>query len=111
MLSPIHLETFNNQIALSIKPSITAFERLAKGMNLDPILARFNWCRIQAKHAIQYQKHRYRLIDQQAKPVYLNKKTKVLVIESRKQELFASYKDQLYALEEIHRHKSVSENL
>ncbi|MGF3076138.1 hypothetical protein [Facklamia sp. P12955] len=108
---PSILETFNNQIALSIKPSITAFERLAKGMNLDPILARFNWCRIQAKHAIQYQKHRYRLIDQQAKPVYLNKKTKVLVIESRKQELFASYKDQLYALEEIHRHKSVSENL
>ena len=50
-------------------------------------------------------------MDGNGEQVYLLRNSRVMVIETRNEQLFASLNDQLYALEVIEEHESVSKEL
>src|SRR5699024_2235080 len=67
---------------------------------LEHILARFSRRMIQNGHCIKYQNKQYHLHNESER-VLLPTKTKVLIIQTLENELYASYKDELYKLIKI----------
>ncbi|WP_017547782.1 ISNCY family transposase [Salinicoccus carnicancri] len=96
-----YVPRFNRQFAFKPESYPSVFEALPAGIDLDRILARFEFRTIDNGHAIQYKNKKYRLITETGKVIYLNRKTKVMVIETRTGQLFVSHQEQVYALEEI----------
>lgn len=106
-----YLPTYNHQFALSIKDSINACVDLDSSQNLDYILAIFNERVIDHGHAIKYKNKTYRLLDQNGQQAYLPHRTRVQIIETYQQELFANHANQLYRLEAIPPHERYSKEL
>lgn len=106
-----YIPIYNQQFALfNLNPNMNVFEKPSSNMNLDYILARFSYRKIQHGHAIKYHHQYYRLLDKEGQVKLLRPKTDILVIETMKHELYASYEDQVFYLEAIPRHESHSKN-
>lgn len=96
----MYLPKYNKKFAFSIKDTKSVFEKLPERTNLEHILARFSRRMIQNGHCIKYQNKQYHLHNKSER-VLLPTKTKVLIIQTLDDELYASYKEELYKLIEI----------
>lgn len=59
-------------------------------------------------NCIQFRKQHFRFLNKKGEPVYLRKNTKVLVIEALDKQLFASCREQVFALEVVPEHQHIS---
>ena len=66
---------------------------------------------VSAGHSIKYKNNAYRFINENGEQVYLLRNSRVMVIETRDEQLFASLNNNLYALEVIEAHEAVSKEL
>lgn len=95
-----YLPKYNRRFAFPIKDTKSVFEKLTKDTKLEHILARFSRRTVQRGHCIKYQNKQYHLHNEKDR-VLLPSKTKLMVIETLDQQLYASYEDHLYQLKEI----------
>ena len=102
------VENFNKQFAYTLKDTQNAFENLDTTLSINQLLSRHTFRIVSSGHSIHYKNHSYRFIDSNGQQVYLPNKTKVMVIETRDEHLFASLNDTLYSLELIEEHEKVS---
>ena len=101
------VENFNKQFAYTIKNKQNAFEKLDTKLSINQLLSKHTFRTVFAGHSIKYKNHSYRFMDGNGEQVYLLRNSR----ETRNEQLFASLNDQLYALEVIEEHESVSKEL
>jgi len=99
-----YLPKHNQKFASQIKDTKTVFEKLPQNIDLKHILARFSERVIHSGHIIKFQNKQYHLHDDFGK-VLLPKKTKVMIIETLDNQLYASRGDEIFALKEIPSHE------
>lgn len=85
----------------------TSKDKLPKDIHLDYILARFSHRVVQKGHALKYQNKLYHLYNQN-QHVLLAPKTKLMIIHTKENQLYASHQDSLFMLKEIPLHEKVS---
>ena len=105
------VENFNKQFAYTIKDTQNAFEKLDAKLSVNQLLSKHTFRTVSAGHSIKYKNHSYRFIDSYGEQVYLLRNSRVMVIETRDEQLFASLNNHLYALEVIEEHEVVSKDL
>ena len=105
------VENFNKQFAYTIKDTQNAFEKLDTKLSVNQLLSKHTFRTVSAGHSIKYKNHSYRFIDSYGEQVYLLRNSRVMVIETRDEQLFASLNNNLYALEVIEEHEVVSKEL
>lgn len=103
-----YIEEFNATFALPIKHSKSVFEKQPDDENINLILAVLSKRKVDSGHSIQYNKKYYKFLDSNGVPVYYHKGTECIVIRAFDKQLFASIGDNIYALEEIPKHQSMS---
>ena len=102
-----YIPTYNAKLALQLNDTKSVFEKLPKDIHLDYILARFSHRVVQRGHALKYQNKLYHLYDQN-QHVLLAPKTKLMIIHTKENQLYASHQDSLFMLKEIPLHEKVS---
>lgn len=95
-----YLPKYNKKFAFSIKDTKSVFEKLPDNQRLEHILARFSRRVIQNGHSIKYDNKEYHLHNKHER-VLLRAKTRVLVIETLNNELYASHGESIFKMEEI----------
>ena len=105
------VENFNKQFAYTIKDTQNAFEKLDAKLSVNQLLSKHTFRTVSVGHSIKYKNHSYHFIDSNGEQVYLLRNSRVMVIETRDEQLFASLNNNLYALEVIEEHEAVSKEL
>lgn len=95
-----YLPKYNKKFAFSIKDTKSVFEKLPDNQRIEHILARFSRRVIQNGHSIKYNNKEYHLHNEYER-VLLRPKTRVLVIETLDNELYASHGESIFKMEEI----------
>ncbi len=95
-----YLPKYNQKFAFPLEDTKSVFEKLTKETNLEHILARFSRRTVQNGHSIKYQNKQYHLYTEKER-VLLPSKTQLMIIETFDQQLYASYREDLYQLREI----------
>lgn len=93
----------NNLLTL-LRCTQNAFEKLDTKLSVNQLLSKHTFRTVSAGHSIKYKNHSYRFIDSNGEQVYLLRNTRVMVIKTRDEQLFASLNNNLYALEVIEEH-------
>lgn len=104
-----YLPKFNKQFAFQVKDTKSVFEKLTKDIKLDYILARFSRRVVQNGHIIKYQNQKYHL-HSNTERILLPPKTKVMIIQTLEDTLYASHGETILALKEIPLHEEHSES-
>ena len=105
------VENFNKQFAYTLKDTQNAFEKLDETLSINQLLSKHTFRTVSAGHSIKYKNNAYRFINENGEQVYLLRNSRVMVIETRDEQLFASLNNNLYALEVIEAHEAVSKEL
>ena len=92
---------FNNHFALHLKDIQNSYQKLEKSTDINHLLCRHDIRTINAGHAIQYHHYKYHLVDKEGNIQYIPPKSKVMIIETFDDQLFANYYDHLYHLQKI----------
>lgn len=103
-----YIKEFNAQFALPLNSSTSVFEEQPDKEKNDLILSVIATRTVDAGHAIRYNKHKYRLLDESGMRCDFYKGTKVLVIRTLSGKLYCSLHERIYVLEEIPLHEETS---
>ena len=105
------VENFNKQFTYTLKDTQNAFEKLDETLSINQLLSKHTFRTVSAGYSIKYKNNVYRFINENGEQVYLLRNSRVMVIETRDEKLFASLNNNLYALEVIEAHEAVSKDL
>lgn len=104
---PIH----NKEFAARLNSIPSAFENQLSDEEINLALAVISSRIVDKGNCISYQNSYYRFLDEDGNHVYLAPKQKVLVISALDGRLFASCKEEVFALEALPKHKRISYDL
>jgi len=107
-----YIKEFNKKFSLPLNSTKSVFEIQPDVEKINLILAVLAERIIDCGHAVQIDKHFYKLIDKKGMQVHFRKGTKVMVIKAFNGEKFCCVNDKdIYSLEEIPEHESRSKDL
>lgn len=107
-----YIEEFNKKFSLPLNVSKSVFESQPDEEKINLILAVLTERTVDCGHAIQFEKHFYRMLDRNGKQIHFRKGTKAMVIKAYDGRKFCCVNDKdIYALEEIPEHESKSKDL
>ena len=107
-MSTQFLPSFNEQFASPVHPTMSVFEEQPSEERINLTLAVLTPRTVDAGHAIAYKNRYYRFIKKDGTQAFLRNHQKVLVICALDGTLFASCREEIYALEQIADHKAFS---
>lgn len=107
-----YIEEFNKKFSLPLNVSKSVFESQPDEEKINLTLAVLTERTVDCGHAIQLEKHFYRMLDKNGKQIHYRKGTKTMVIKAYDGRKFCCVNDKdIYALEEIPEHEPKSKNL
>lgn len=107
-----YIKRFNKKFQLPLHDIKSVFETQPSQEKINLTLAVLTERTVDCGHAIQFQKHFYRMMNQEGTQVHYRKGTKVMVIRAFDGNLYTCVNDKdIYALEEIPAHEHKSKNL
>lgn len=101
---------FNKLFALPINHTKSVFDNQVDSKTINLLLAVISERKIDGGHSIKYHNKLYFPVDKNGEAVHFRKGTKCLVIKAFDNNLFATVKETVYALEEIPVHEVRSKN-
>ena len=104
------IDRYNKKFALCINNSKSVFEKQPDKQKINLILAILTSRVIDKGHAIKFKNKYYRFTNQHGYPIYFNKGTKCMVIQSFDNKMYATVDNSVFSLEEIPEVQSKSEN-
>ena len=104
------IDRYNKKFALCINNSKSVFEKQPEKPKINLILAILTSRVVDKGHAIKFKNKYYRFTNQHGYPIYFNKGTKCMVIQSFDNKMYATVDDSVFSLEEIPEVQSKSEN-
>ena len=104
------IDRYNKKFALCINNSKSVFEKQPEKPKINLILAILTSRVVDKGHAIKFKNKYYRFTNQHGYPIYFNKGTKCMVIQSFDNKMYATVDDSVFLLEEIPEVQSKSEN-
>ena len=104
------IDRYNKKFALCINNSKSVFEKQPEKPKINLILAILTSRVVDKGHAIKFKNKYYRFTNQRGYPIYFNKGTKCMVIQSFDNKMYATVDDSVFSLEEIPEVQSKSEN-
>lgn len=105
-----YIKKFNAKFALPINTSKSVFENQPTSENINLTLAVLTERKVDAGHAIRFNKKYYKFVDKNCRPVYYHAGMKCMVIQAFDGQLFCAVEEIVYALEEIPTHELKSKN-
>jgi len=105
-----YLKEFNKHFALCINHTKSVFENQPDENKINLILSVLTKRVIDKGHSIKFNKKYYRLVNKVGNPIYFMNGTKCIVIKSFDNQLFATVNEKVFALEEISKFQTSSEN-
>lgn len=107
-----YIKEFNKKFALPLNGTKSVFETQPGAEKINLTLAVLTERTVDCGHAIQFQKHFYKMMDKEGMQVHYHKGTKVMVIQAFDSSMFCCVNDKdIYALEEIPEHEAKSKDL
>lgn len=103
-----YLKKFNKQFALHLNTTKSVFETQPSDEKINTTLAILSARKIDAGHCIRYQNKYYIPVSNKGIPYYLKKKTDCIVIQAFNGHLYVNILDQLFIMQEISEHRSIS---
>ena len=104
------IDRYNKKFALCINNSKSVFEKQPEKPKINLILAILTSRVVDKGHAIKFKNKYYRFTNQHRYPIYFNKGTKCMVIQSFDNKMYATVDNSVFSLEEIPEVQSKSEN-
>lgn len=104
------IDRYNKKFALCINNSKSVFEKQPEKPKINLILAILTSRVVDKGHAIKFKNKYYRFTNQHGYPIYFNKGTKCMVIQSFDNKMYATVDNSVFSLEEIPEVQSKSEN-
>lgn len=104
------IDRYNKKFALCINNSKSVFENQPEKPKINLILAILTSRVVDKGHAIKFKNKYYRFTNQHGYPIYFNKGTKCMVIQSFDNKMYATVDNSVFSLEEIPEIQSKSEN-
>lgn len=104
------IDRYNKKFALCINNSKSVFEKRPEKPKINLILAILTSRVVDKGHAIKFKNKYYRFTNQHGYPIYFNKGTKCMVIQSFDNKMYATVDNSVFSLEEIPEVQSKSEN-
>ena len=104
------IDRYNKKFALCINNSKSVFEKQPEKPKINLILAILTSRVVDKGHAIKFKNKYYRFTNQHGYPIYFNKGTRCMVIQSFDNKMYATVDDSVFSLEEIPEVQSKSEN-
>ena len=104
------IDRYNKKFALYINNSKSVFEKQPEKSKINLILAILTSRVVDKGHAIKFKNKYYRFTNQHGYPIYFNKGTKCMVIQSFDNKMYATVYNSVFSLEEIPGVQSKSEN-
>ena len=104
------IDRYNKKFALYINNSKSVFEKQPEKSKINLILAILTSRVVDKGHAIKFKNKYYRFTNQHGYPIYFNKGTKCMVIQSFDNKMYATVDNSVFSLEEIPEVQSKSEN-
>ena len=104
------IDRYNKKFALCINNSKSVFEKQPERPKINLILAILTSRVVDKGHAIKFKNKYYRFTNQHGYPIYFNKGTKCMVIQSFDNQMYATVDNSVFSLEEIPEVQSKSEN-
>lgn len=107
-----YIKEFNKKFSLPLHTTKSVFEAQPDVEKINLTLAVLAERTVDCGHAIQFQKHFYRMMDKKGMQVHYRKGTKVMVIQAFNGGMFCCVNDkEIYALEEIPERETRSKDL
>ncbi len=107
-----YIKEFNLKFALPLNSIKSVFEAQPSQEKINLTLAVLTQRKVDSGHSIQFQKHFYRMLDQEGQQTHFQKGTAVMVIRAFDGSMYACVNNKdIYALEEIPKHQSKSKEL
>ena len=107
-----YIKEFNKKFALPLNGTKSVFEAQPEAEKINLTLAVLTERTVDCGHAIQFQKHFYKMMDKEGMQVHYLKGTKVMVIQAFDGSMYCCVNDKdIYALEEIPEHEAKSRDL
>lgn len=106
----LYIKEFNSLFSLPLNITRNVFEKQPNKSKINEILAILSSRKIDNGHCIRYKNKYYVPVTKNGNRIYLKKGTTAMVIESFDKSLYVNILDQLFALEEIPKHDSISKN-
>ena len=104
------IDRYNKKFALYINNSKSVFEKQPEKSKINLILAILTSRVVDKGHTIKFKNKYYRFTNQHGYPIYFNKGTKCMVIQSFDNKMYATVDNSVFSLEEIPEVQSKSEN-
>ena len=104
------IDRYNKKFALCINNSKSVFKKQPEKPKINLILAILTSMVVDKGHAIKFKNKYYRFTNQHGYPIYFNKGTKCMVIQSFDNKMYATVDNSVFSLEEIPEVQSKSEN-
>ena len=104
------IDRYNKKFALCINNSKSVFEKQPEKPKINLILAILTSRVVDKGHAMKFKNKYYRFTNQHGYPIYFNKGTKCMVIQSFDNKMYATVDNSVFSLEEIPEVQSKSEN-
>lgn len=105
-----YIKKHNATFALDINHSNSVFELQPNDEKINLTLAILAERTVDNGHCIRFNNKYYKTFSEHGMPVYYHKGTKCLVIKAFDGHLFASINEQIFALEEVPLHETISKN-
>lgn len=107
-----YIKEFNKKFSLPLNGTKSVFEAQPDAEKINLTLAVLTERTVDCGHAIQFQKHFYKMMDKEGVQVHYLKGTKVMVIQAFDGSMYCCVNDKdIYALEEIPEHETKSKDL
>lgn len=107
-----YIKEYNMKFSLPLNSTKSVFEAQPDAEKINLTLAVLAERTVDCGHAIQFQKHFYRMMDKKGLQVHYRKGTKVMVIQAFNGGMFCCVNDkEIYALEEIPERETRSKDL
>lgn len=107
-----YIKEFNEKFALPLHGNKSVFEMQPPNEKINLVLAVLNERTVDCGHSIQFNRHHYRMLDQNGKQVHYRKGTKVMTIQAFDGVLYCCVNDNdIYLLERIPEHEEKSKEL
>lgn len=107
---PSFLDKYNSKFALCINDTKSVFEKQPSEQKINLTLAVLSRRIVDTGHSICFKNKHYRTVNSVGTPIYYGKGTKCMVIEAFDKNLYATVENCIFALEEIPKVQSCSEN-